>query len=89
MEIPAWIEENPSILHPTEIFVPLSVKVGPVWSHNEGRGGWYGAVVIDVPLDVADLWDCDHMHADPAEALQCGHDAARQLAETIIAGRQR
>jgi hypothetical protein len=88
-ETPKWLTENhPETSKPTPIVVPLSLKVGPVWSYKtntEGTGGWYAAVVIAAfeDLDVQDLWQCDHAHAEKADAWACAVGALIELAEKL------
>jgi hypothetical protein len=87
-DIPLWLIENPSETRPTEILVPLSLKIGPSWSHNTKKGHWYGSVVVDLPLDLQAMWECDHDHENRDDAWRCANDAALQLAEEAIEYRQ-
>ncbi len=85
--IPPWLN-MPTEKQPTEVLMPLSVQVGPVWDHQRKEGGWFAAIVVNLPLDLDPLWECGHTHVDRTEAWACGHGAAGQLAEELIQQRE-
>lgn len=84
--VPPWLLENRSPPNrPTEIFLAVEVGIGPVWSHNEDRGGWFAR--LDVPPGLDPWWECDHIHPTQDEAWSCAESAARGLIPVPQSGR--
>lgn len=83
---PAWITENPTERRATEIFVPVVMKVGPVWSHSGDRGGWYAALEAAVYFDMGleHIWECEHVHESTEDAWRCAEAGAREVTEMML-----
>jgi hypothetical protein len=83
-DVRAWLWEQPREQRSTEVFVPVVIGTSPVWSHSEDRGGFYGLVEVNLPLDLDPIYECDHVHDSRAEAWTCAEDAARRLVDAAL-----
>lgn len=86
-EVPAWLKTQSRWTRPTEVLLPLEEGIGPVWSHNENRGGWYGFLHVQPFPDF--LFECDHIHPSKDEAWDCAHAAVLGFMDEKVAPNDR
>lgn len=79
-----WIDTNEREERPTEVFVPVSVGIRPVWDHTAKFGGWGAEVLANVPILNEPLWECDHVHDGPEAAWACGESFVALLVRNIV-----
>ena len=74
---------------PTEIFVPVTMEVAPVWSHEHNKAGWYARLTVAFAGDAAALEDqeCDHVHDTKDEAWPCAQALAESFARRVLEDR--
>lgn len=79
-EATAWIDRYPKQRRSTEVFVPVLIGVGPVYGYSDGgRGGFYGFVEVNLPLDLEPIFECEHIHPSRDEAWSCAEDSVGQV----------
>lgn len=91
---PDWLLDQCRYERSTEILMPLVEGIGPVWSHSEDRGGWYGYVgcAVQLPDVMADgmLTSCEHVHGGDEgqeDAWRCAERLAAEMVEAIVGRR--
>lgn len=81
-EVDEWILQAPPRPRPTEVFLPVSMEIAPVYAWQEERGVWCARIVVEC-LDVER--DCEHHHDTQDEAWKCAEQMVRSLVEERLA----
>lgn len=79
-EARAWLDAHPSWERPTEFVLPIFEVIGPTWSYNLNRGGWFAQLVTKPNPTGEPVAECDHIHESEDDAWTC----ARALAYAVI-----